>query len=152
MRRIALYKKEFGVTPETTLKDLKSTYRGLMKEWHPDKFSNDAEKLAEAEVKSKMIIDAYHFLVSIAPETIEANLEDYKATIATADIADFTYAKQVLEVFFSNGNSYEYFGVKESVYSKLCNSSTQTRFCKRHVFNSFKYRKTERKKSEEKAA
>lgn len=146
MRNIAQYKKEFGVTPETTLKDLKSTYRSLMKEWHPDKFSNDAEKLAEAEVNSKRIIDAYHFLVSVAPETIEASKEEYTTTISSVDVSDFTWSKkQILEVKFSNGASYEYFGVKEGIYAKLCNSSTQTRFLKRHVFNTFKYRKTEKK-------
>jgi len=31
----------------------------------------------EAEIKSRQIIDAYHFLVSIAPETIAENIEDY---------------------------------------------------------------------------
>ncbi len=149
MRRIALYRKEFDATPTTTLKELKSTYRGLVKEWHPDKFANDPEKLAEAEVKSQKVIDAYHFLVSLAPETKEAGKEAYANTIATCEMSDFSYEKQVLEVSFSDGTSFEYFGVKESVYKKLCNSSAQTRFCRRHVFNSLLYRKTEKKKAEE---
>jgi curved DNA-binding protein CbpA len=149
MRRIALYRKEFDATSTTTLKELKSTYRGLVKEWHPDKFANDPEKLAEAEIKSQKVIDAYHFLVSLAPETKEAGKAAYDNTIATCDMEDFSYEKQVLEVFFSDGSSYEYFGVKESVYKKLCNSATQMRFCKRHVFNSLLFRKTEKKQSEE---
>lgn len=149
MKRITAYRKEFGVTPETTLKDLKSTYRGFMKEWHPDKFSNDEVKLAEAEVKSKTIIDAYHFLVSIAPETKEANLEAYTETITNSVIEDFSFKKQVLEVSFTDGTTYEYFGVKEKIYGKLCDSFNQNRFAKRHVYNSFLYRKTDKKKATE---
>ena len=56
MKKISDYKKQFGVTPETTLKDLKTTYRNLVKEWHPDKFNNDEVKLAEAEAQSKIMI------------------------------------------------------------------------------------------------
>lgn len=139
----------YGVNPETSLKDLKSTYRGLMKDWHPDKFSNDPEGLAEAEIKSREFIDAYHFLVSMAPETIEAGKETYKETIESHQIEDFAFSKMVLEVFFTNGNSYEYFGVKENLFEKLRSAPGQARFCKRHIFNSFPYRKTKKKKVEE---
>lgn len=139
----------YGVSPETSLKDLKSTYRGLMKDWHPDKFSNNPEGLAEAEIKSREAIDAYHFLVSMAPETIEAGKEAYKETISSHQVENFAYSKMALEVFFTNGHSYEYFGVKEGLYEKLCNAPGQARFCKRHIFNAFPYRKTKKKKAED---
>ena len=73
MKRIKQYKKLFKVEGPIDLKELKKTYRGLVKEWHPDKFLKETEK-EEAEIKSTEIIDGYHFLVSIAPETKEANL------------------------------------------------------------------------------
>lgn len=38
MKRINAYKKLFNVEKEIDLKELKSTYRNLVKEWHPDKF------------------------------------------------------------------------------------------------------------------
>ena len=76
MKRIKEYKKLFKVEGPINLKELKTAYRGLVKEWHPDKFQ-DQEKKDEADVMSTQIIDGYHFLVSIAPETKEANLEEY---------------------------------------------------------------------------
>ena len=66
MKRVNEYKKMFNVDGAIDLKELKTTYRGLVKTWHPDKFQ-DLEKKEEAEIKSQVIIDGYHFLVSIAP-------------------------------------------------------------------------------------
>ena len=84
MKRINEYRKLFSIEKEIDLKDLKKTYRSLVKDWHPDKFQADDEKFAEAEMKSQQIIDGYHFLISIAPETKETNLEEYKKTISTS--------------------------------------------------------------------
>ena len=77
MRRKLISQKTFGITKETSLADLKKIYRNLIKEWHPDKVQHDAALLAESEIKSKEIIDAYQFLVSISPETHAANSEEY---------------------------------------------------------------------------
>ncbi|MDO9137940.1 MAG: J domain-containing protein, partial [Lutibacter sp.] len=81
MKRINEYKKIFKIEGEIDLKELKTTYRGLVKEWHPDKFQ-DEEKKHEAGIVSTKIIDAYHFLVSIAPETNESNLKEYASLTA----------------------------------------------------------------------
>lgn len=141
MKRITNYRKLLGVTPEADLKELKSVYRNLMKEWHPDKFQdNDAEKLA-AEEKSKELIKAYHFLVSIAPETIEQALPEYKATITSSQIIDFNYEKQILKIQFVDGSSYEYYGVPKNLYVKLCQTDIPDRFCRRHIYYEFIYRK-----------
>ena len=80
MKRINEYKKLFNIESEIDLKQLKTTYRNLVKEWHPDKFRDGDAKAAEAEIKSQQIIDGYHFLISIAPETRAANLEEYIKT------------------------------------------------------------------------
>jgi curved DNA-binding protein CbpA len=144
MKRINEYKKLFNVEPDTDLKKLKTTYRSLVKEWHPDKFQEGDEKRTEAEIKSRQIIDAYHFLVSIAPETLAANAEEYNLTISESNIADFNHKGLLLEVTFLDGTTYEYFGVPKSVYIKLVNSDKQLRFAKRNIFNSYLYRKTKR--------
>ena len=144
MKRVNAYKKLFAVEPTTDLKQLKKTYRNLVKEWHPDKFQDGDEKAKEAEEMSLQIIDAYHFLVSIAPETKEANLEEYTKTISASGIADFKHKGQVLEVEFVDGTTYEYFGVAKGVYQKLINSDKQYRFAKRSIFNSYLYRKSKR--------
>ncbi len=121
MKRINEYKKLFNVDQEIDLKTLKTTYRNLVKEWHPDKFQAGEERATEAETKSRQIIDGYHFLVSIAPETLANNLEEYSNTTSKSGIADFQHKGQLLEVTFLDGTCYEYFGVSKSVFTKLIN-------------------------------
>lgn len=147
MKRIKEYKKLFEIEQEVDLKTLKTTYRNLVKEWHPDRFQDEDEKRAEAEQKSRQIIDGYHFLVSIAPETISANLEEYNTTINESNILEFKHKGLLMEVTFLDGSTYEYFGVPKSVYIKMINSDKQLRFAKRNIFNTYLYRKT--KKSQE---
>lgn len=143
MKRINEYKKLFNVEADTDLKQLKTTYRNLIKEWHPDKFQGEEEKAA-AEEKSLKIIDGYHFLVSIAPETKAENLEEYHITTSESGIADFRHKGLLLEISFLDGTTYEYFGVSKKVYSNLINSDKQYRFAKRNIFNSFLYRKSKK--------
>lgn len=144
MKKIGEYRRLLGVTKATTLKELKTIYRDFMKEFHPDRFvDNDTLKL-EAEEKSKGIIEAYHFLVSIAPETQESFLEEYTATITTSNIADFEYEKLILKIVFIDGSVYEYFDVPRNTYIKLVNAESQGRFARRHIYNSFLYRNVTR--------
>ena len=145
MKRINEYKKLFGIEQDMSLKTLKSTYRNLVKEWHPDKFQAGDEKAIEAELMSRQIIDGYHFLVSIAPETKAANLDEYHETI-NSPIMDWQHKGLVLEVTFLDGNTYEFFGVNKALYIKLCQSDKISRFAKRNIFNTYTYRKI--KKSE----
>ena len=143
MKRVKEYKKLFNVEGSINLKELKSTYRGLVKEWHPDKFTDETKK-AEAEIVSTKIIDGYHFLVSIAPETKEANLESYKKTITEFQVADWHHKSMTLEVTFSDGNTYEYFGVNKILFGKFINAKFINNFGKRNIFNSFLYRKSKK--------
>ncbi|MGE5424661.1 MAG: KTSC domain-containing protein, partial [Syntrophothermus sp.] len=124
-------------------------YRNLVKEWHPDKFDDTDVRKEEAEQKSRQIIDGYHFLVSIAPETITANEAEYNTTITESNISDYKHKGLLLEVTFLDGSTYEYFGVPKNVYIKLVNSDKQLRFAKRNIFNSYLYRRI--KKSQEAA-
>jgi DnaJ-class molecular chaperone len=140
MKKIVDYRKLLGVAEAAELQELKSIYRGLMKTWHPDKFQDSEESKLEAEEKSKTIIEAYHFLVSIAPETREQSMAEYIATTTTAAITDFEFKQQVLKVDFSDGNSYEYFDVPRAVYVKLVNADSPGRFARRHIYNEFVYR------------
>jgi DnaJ-class molecular chaperone len=139
MKRIAAYKKIFNVTSDIRLSELKITYRNLMKEWHPDKFRESDEKLAEAEIQSKRFIEAYHFLVSIAPETHEANKEEYELITTTVPIEDYDYKGETLKIIFQNGAVYEYFGVPKSIFNKMGSAVTLPRFARRHIFHSYKY-------------
>lgn len=144
MKRINEYKKLFNVEGPIDLKQLKSTYRNLVKEWHPDKFQAGDPKAEEAEVKSQQIIDGYHFLISIAPETKEANMAEYTKTTTESNILDFRHKGLLLEVTFLDGTTYEYFGVNKNVYNKLLNSDKPYRFAKRNIFHNFLYRKSKK--------
>jgi DnaJ-class molecular chaperone len=140
MSIIERYRKLLNVTEHSDLKELKTIYRNNMKDCHPDKFQDNEEEKLAAEERSKKVIEAYHFLVSIAPETIEATLEQYNETINEAGIEDFQYKGVTLSIDFSDGNTYEYFNVPKNTYVKLVNAPSQTRFARRHICNSFVYR------------
>ena len=144
MKRINEYKKLFGIEKNVELKTLKKSYRDLVKEWHPDKFQNGDPLQEEAEIQSRRIIDGYHFLVSIAPETIESNLDKYTETITNSGIADYTHKGLLLEITFVDGSTYEYFGVTKQVYMKMINSNKLNRFAKRTIYPNYTYRVSKR--------
>jgi curved DNA-binding protein CbpA len=141
MKKIVEYRKLLNVDKTAELKDLKTIYRNAMKEAHPDKFQGDDAGLKAAEEKSKAIIEAYHFLVSINPETIKANLPEYTETIATCSITDYKFVEGRLIIDFSNGSVYEYISVPKATYVKMVNADSPGRFAKRHILNSFTWRK-----------
>ncbi|MFA9189154.1 KTSC domain-containing protein [Flavobacterium sp. FBOR7N2.3] len=141
MKKIVEYRKLLNVDKTAQLKDLKTIYRNAMKEAHPDKFQGDEAGLKEAEENSKKIIEAYHFLVSINPETIKANLPEYQETTATATVTDYKFVEGRLIINFSNGSVYEYISVPKATYVKMVNADSPARFAKRHIFNAFPYRK-----------
>ncbi|MFT5677776.1 MAG: hypothetical protein ACI825_000503 [Planctomycetota bacterium] len=144
MKRINEYKKLFGVEKELDLKALKKSYRNLVKEWHPDKFQDGDAKQEEAEIQSRRIIDGYHFLVSMAPETKEKNLPVYTETITNSAIQDYQHKGLLLEITFTDGSTYEYFGITKPVYLKLHNAGNLNRYAKRNIYPKFMYRKSKR--------
>jgi hypothetical protein len=149
MKRINQYKKLFQIEDQIELGALKSTYRSLVKQWHPDKFQDDDPMKVEAELMGRQIVDGYHFLVSIAPETKEATLQEYQQTIMECGITDFKHKGLLLEITFSDGSTYEYFGVNANVFKKFLNSDKQVRFAKRFIYEAYLYRKSKKGGSEE---
>jgi hypothetical protein len=141
MKKINEYRNLLEVDRTVALTDLKKIYRNSMKECHPDKFHGNPTGLAQAEEKSKQVIEAYHFLVSINPETINHLLPEYKETTATQSIVDFNYEASRLKIVFSNGSVYEYISVPKATYIKMINADSPGRFAKRHIFTEFPYRK-----------
>ena len=69
-------------------------------------------------------------------------LEEYTKTSTVSGISDFQHKGLLLEITFSDGTTYEYFGVQKTVYQKFVNSDKQMRFAKRNIFNSYLYRKS----------
>jgi curved DNA-binding protein CbpA len=144
MKKIIDYRKLLEVNKDAELQELKTVYRSLMKTWHPDKFQDSEEDKLAAEEKSKTIIEAYHFLVSIAPETLSQTAAEYNNTTANSGILDFEYKSQVLKIYFADDSVYEYFDVPKEVYRKLINADSPGRFARRHIFNNYVYRSINR--------
>ena len=149
MKRINEYKKLFEVDGAIELAPLKKKYRLLVKEWPPDKFTDGGDKPLEAEEMSRRVIDGYHFLVSIAPATKEANLEEFTSTTTESMIDDLQHKGLRLEISFTDGNTYEFFGVNKQLYTKLLNSDKQLRFARRKIFTSCVFRKAKSGTKEE---
>lgn len=141
MKKIVEARKLLGVEKDADLKELKTIYRNFMKDFHPDKIQDNEALKLEAEEKSKEFIEAYHLLVSVAPETHAQQLEKYTEVITASRITDYQYKGQTLIVNFLDGSCYEYFGLPKNVYNKLINSATPDRFARRHIYHSFVYRK-----------
>jgi len=144
MKRINEYKKLFGIEKDIDLKFLKKSYRNLVKEWHPDKFQNGDAMQEEAELNSRRIIDGYHFLVSMAPETKAKNLPEYTETITNSAIVDYQHKSLLLEITFTDGSTYEYFGVTKQVFHKMINAGNLNRYAKRSIYPKYTYRKSKR--------
>ncbi|MGX9985606.1 KTSC domain-containing protein [Soonwooa purpurea] len=141
MKKINEFRKLLGVDKEASLKDLKTIYRNAMKDTHPDKFVDDEVGKLAAEESSKNIIEAYHYLVSINPETHDKNLEEYTETINNSIIQDFYLEKQILYIIHTNGVTYEYMGISRNLYTKMINSDSPSRFARRHIYGKFTFRK-----------
>ncbi|HEX9980113.1 MAG TPA: KTSC domain-containing protein [Flavobacterium sp.] len=141
MKRIAEYRSLLNVDRTVALKDLKTIYRNSMKECHPDKFQGNPDGQLEAEEKSRKVIEAYHFLVSINPETIDHQRPEYQETIASCSITDYVYEAARLKISFSNGSVYEFISVPKATYIKMVNADSPARFAKRHIYSEYPYRK-----------
>ena len=141
MKKLGEYRKLLEVDKNVTLKELKNIYRNVMKDTHPDKFINNEAGKIEAEEKSKSVIEAYHFLVSINEETQEKYKEEYTETITKSIITDFYLEKSILKVQHLNGKMFEYIGVPRNTYIKMVNSDSPSRFARRHIYGKFTHRK-----------
>ncbi len=139
MKKISESRKVLGSVPGQSLKELNTLYKGLMKKHHPDRFQDEKERL-EAETMSQHIIEAYKFLESIHPETHVVNAPEFEKTVAS-NIGNWHYKSMTLHVTFGDGSVYEFFGVPVNVYNKFVNTNGNTRFAKRHIFESYTFRK-----------
>jgi len=143
MKKIHAYRKMLEVSKASTLQDLKTAYRTAMKMYHPDRVQEELLK-KQMEEKSKELIEAYHFLVSIAQETIENEKPEYIKTTTTSNIADMMYADEILRIDFLDGSVYEYYNVPRNMYIKLVNAGSPGRLARRHIYNEFSYRNIKR--------
>lgn len=140
MKHLLEYRQLLGATAQTPLDELARLYKGLMKTHHPDRFPNDPEAREQAEVMSKKVIEAYHFLVSIAPETHAKDAEEH-ARVTAQPILDWRYEQRILRITFADGTEYEYFGVPHNVWNKFLGTNGNTRFVRRNIHGAYPFRR-----------
>ncbi len=143
MKKIAAYRRLFGATATTPLAALKATYRSAMKDWHPDRVLDaDEATRAAAEEKSRAYATAYHFLLSIHPDTRVAGAAEYTQTMASTAVQEFFMDDEgVLHIHFADGTRYEYFGVPKAVFQKIVDAPSPPRAIRRHIGNAYVWRK-----------
>jgi hypothetical protein len=129
MKKIVEYRKLLNVDKTAELKDLKTIYRAMMKESHPDKFQGDEAGLKKLKKTVKKLL-RLPFLVSINPETIKQNLPEYTETISSSTITDYKFVEGRLIINFSNGSIYEYISVPKATYVKMVKQNSPGRFAK----------------------
>lgn len=56
-----------GVPRGASARDLKTQYKRLVRQWHPDRWTNDPAGQAEASVRMRAINDAYATLYRLVP-------------------------------------------------------------------------------------
>ncbi len=139
MKQIIESRKILGATAGMGLQELQVLYKGLMKKHHPDRFQDEAQRL-EAEELSQRIIGAYKFLESLHPETNAVRAEEFEHTL-THGILNWQYKAQVLELEFTDGSKYAFYGVTPNIYKKFVNSDGTGRFVRRHLAGNFPQRR-----------
>jgi len=64
------YYEILGLSPGASPRQIKNTYRNLVKRWHPDHWGHDPALQQEAEEKLKEINEAYEFLKDYVPPPV----------------------------------------------------------------------------------
>jgi len=140
MKHILEYRQLLGATANTSLEDLARLYKSLMKTHHPDRHPTDPVAREQAEETSKRVIEAYHFLVSIAPETHAKDSEEH-ARVTNQPVLDWRYEQRTLRLTFADGTAYEYFGVPHNVWNKFLAADGNARFVRRNIHGSYPFRR-----------
>ncbi|MBK6626186.1 MAG: KTSC domain-containing protein [Flavobacteriales bacterium] len=139
MKEIAESRALLGATADLSLKELNGLYKGLMKQHHPDRFTDEAERSA-AEAMSQRIIAAYKLLEGLHPETRAARAEEFERTLASG-IAGWQYKGRVLSLTFGDGSEHVFVGVPANTYNKFVGTDATPRFVRRHLIGAFPQRR-----------
>jgi hypothetical protein len=127
MKKIVEYRKLLNVDKTAELKDLKPF---IAMRWKNRILINFRgwSWFKKTEENSKKIIEAYHFLVSINPETIKQNLPEYTETISSSTITDYKFVEgDWLLIFLTE--VYMSISVPKATYVKMVNCRFTWSFC-----------------------
>jgi len=156
-----------GVTPYSTQDEIKKAYREQMKKWHPDRFSNEPDRITEALERSKKINEAFSFLEKYIPPTKSSistdvskhntksqtssrqtnatqkssrlNIQRIRVKSSNIHSIGYDVASKTLQVEFLNGNIYQYCNVPVHVYNELMKSTSKGKYFNSKIAFCFDY-------------
>jgi DnaJ-class molecular chaperone len=152
-----IYFKILGITRFSTKKEIKKAYREQIKQWHPDKFSNDEKVIKEATKRTQILNEAFSILKDYTPPidnnkkgqsvsfdtTINKTKHDSAQNISRIRVVSSTvysigYDNQTktLQVEFKNRSIYEYYDVPSNIYEAFMRAESKGRF----IPNLYKYK------------
>ena len=128
------YLRILGATINSTKEEIRNAYYDLIKQWHPDKFANDNQRIHEATEKSKIINEAYQNLRNFKTQTLSHYPE--RVQVKSSNIKSVGYSKEssTLQIQFKDGSLYEYYKVPEIIYNELLISSSKGKFANRYIY------------------
>ena len=148
---------------------LKSSYRRLIKVYHPDKHYNDNDKLKSVTEKAVMINDAYNYLKRYIEEhgtifinkksndyienlDIEYNYADFTPGFPESGVFEyFVHSSNVLSCGYSvdtkilylkfrrNYAVYKYYDVDQSVFFNLMEAESHGKYVNKYIAYSYQY-------------
>jgi WD40 repeat protein len=93
MNEFAQYFKILGLEITATPADIKQAYRSLVKKWHPDRFIDRPQLLAQAQQEIQKINQAYAVLKDYLPE--EQNIKTQPAVVKAKTAPEIHYQRGV---------------------------------------------------------
>lgn len=151
-----------GVNRYSTNAEIKKAYILQIKKWHPDKYSNQPEKQAEALEKSKSINLAYELLENYIPPHLEkekstivvkqtrfnddkqrsnkryVEIKRRNARFANVVSAGYDLKSSVLQVQLKNGSIMQFYNVPHEIFNDLMFSFNRNKFYTVNIYNRFK--------------
>ena len=137
------YLEVLGLIPPSTKQEIKKAFYKLIKKWHPDKFTNDTQKILEATEKSKIINDAYFNLKNYEPILTFNNVGRIRVKSSNIHSIGYDSKKKILQIQFLNCDVYEYYDVQESIFVELMNAQSKGRYASKYIYYSYRYKKIE---------
>jgi len=143
------YFKILGISIKSSVNEIKSSYKNLMKKWHPDKFIEGTHEHFIATEESKKINDAYFNLKKLKNKILESTNQNRKSesnyqekTSPQHGITKRTYvkssnilsigfdeSKQILEIEFKKNHSvYHFYNVPKKEYINLLEAKSHGRY------------------------
>lgn len=144
------YLKILGVPITSTKEEIRAAYHNAIKQWHPDRFINNEQKILEATEKSKLINEAYQELKNYSPP-IPKRSKSYtehiiwwfsdrgNRNIIRSSINDllvhsvgYDEVEKILQIKIGE-SLYEYYGVPEYVYNELIKAESPYKYYNKDI-------------------